>query len=519
MSEFLAIDWDQHHLSGFDATAVRGKVEVRRLFALDWPDELSPSLFGASGTSGGAKTAGSAVEKTAQIRQQGEWLKQQLQQLGISTQQVLVCLPREMVVVRSLPVPDVSDHELPDIVRLQAETRMSSSLDQQLLDFLPLPKKADASTREVLVATVAVETVQTIQDILAAADLKPTSFGLSSVAASELVTRAAAVRQFDLRDANLVLAKHHRRLEISLVQEGCLLFAHSAQLHGDDDAHDVKLALAEISRSLVALEPVLDGKPLSRAWVIGTQERTDSLRTALKTRLGCDVFSLEALTDLSIPIVGDAGEEASQNENGNDANFAGPMGLLLSASGAVAPAIDFLNARQSVKRADRKTVQLRIAIGAVLAALFLGGISLWVYNRSLATELQQKETEEKRLAAKIRAGKPTLESAGLLGQWQRKSIHLPDQFRALNAALPGTDRIYMTEFRFSPSNRNKLAVIKATGFAKERADVEALKQQLVDMNYVVKPTAVKESRKDSKYPIRFDLDLELAERPKEAAGK
>ena len=88
----------------------------------------------------------------------GEWQRGQLRELRISTITVLISLPRQDTVVRQLEVPgDVPDNELPDIVRLQAETKISSSLDQLLLDFLPLPKVADSPVRDVLMATVSKE--------------------------------------------------------------------------------------------------------------------------------------------------------------------------------------------------------------------------------------------------------------------------------------------------------------------------------------------------------------------------
>ena len=51
--------------------------------------------------------------------------------------------------------------------------------------------------------------------------------------------------------------------------------------------------------------------------------------------------------------------------------------------------------------------------------------------------------------------------------------------------------------------------VRAEGYAKERADVENLEQQLKDMKYRVRPTTVKISTKDPKYKYHFDLEVEI----------
>jgi hypothetical protein len=83
MANYIALDWEKRTLSGLEAEASKGRVQVRRRFELQWP---------ALDTEGPADPL-----------QTGNWLKGELQQLGIEARRVLVSLPREEVVVRRSP--------------------------------------------------------------------------------------------------------------------------------------------------------------------------------------------------------------------------------------------------------------------------------------------------------------------------------------------------------------------------------------------------------------------------------
>ena len=235
MTQYLALDWESHRLSGICANVDGGQILSQSCFQLDWPANLAEDDDGT---------------------QTGRWLREELDRLGIAVSQVLVCLPREDSVVRQLELPAVPDKELPDIVRLQAATNLTS-LDQFLLDFLPLPTLPEADGRDVLMATIPIELANRIRTATAAAGLELKSIGLSPVATAELVARAEAGRGDDPRQSSLFVALHGERVEISMMRQQCLIFSHSAQLSGTDAADYSRLLLAEINRARSYLEKCL----------------------------------------------------------------------------------------------------------------------------------------------------------------------------------------------------------------------------------------------------------------------
>ena len=166
MSDFLAIDLELHRICGIEASVERGSVKIRKSFSLEVPESIS-------------------VDDPQGL---GEWLKGELRRERVSASQVCISLPREDVIVRHLETPDVSDNELPDLVRYQSAAKSSIPLDQLTLDFLPLPRRTDSTVRDVLVSTVHQDRIKRLRTISSAAGLDLQSVGVSSVATAGIVS-------------------------------------------------------------------------------------------------------------------------------------------------------------------------------------------------------------------------------------------------------------------------------------------------------------------------------------------
>ena len=499
MPEYLAIDRESHQISGIEASVGKGSLRLRKAFTIALPSdaelaeiEQKPGLLNAQGQ----------LADADRDRMQGAWLKEELKRQKISARQVLLCLPRESTVVRQLDVPDIDENELADIVRLQAETKISTSLDQLRLDFLPLPKRAGAAGREVLMATVTRDFADRSSSFLAAADLETASIGVSSIATSELVVRAEDKRGIPAGDVSLLLARNGNRLEISLVRDKCLLFTHGAQLSVDSEQQAIQSMLAEVSRSFMAMQRVLGDEQVARAWVVGPAESSAELCEALQKRLTCDVFPLEPITELDLKV--DAG-----GDEANLSRFAGPLGMLLAKSGAVTTQLDFLAPRESIKRMDPKKRQALVIGGAVAAAFLLTIIGARVYISNLKSEISEKEAELVRLKKVVRDGAPTMTVHNTVTQWKRHDVNTLDQKARKIDAFPGTRLVYFKQIRWIGGKEKTKLRISADGFAKSDDDIDSMKESLRQAGYTVMPSGEKLTRKDPAYPWEFKLLLEL----------
>ena len=232
MPRTIAFDWEADYLAGVEADVSGSTVRVRRCFRYDWPAQTDPPPDANS---------------------LGRWLAEALKQEGISPGEARVVLPREAVVVRRLELPNVSEDELPDLVRFQAATKSSTPLDRLALDYLPLPVDEADTTRQVLMVTVDKERLRRVRDTLAAAGIEPKSVGISPVAVGELVTRIEGEHSADPHKATLVIFQDARRVEITTLVQHRVTFSHHCRLSGTEDAAGLRSSLVEIDRTVIAL--------------------------------------------------------------------------------------------------------------------------------------------------------------------------------------------------------------------------------------------------------------------------
>ena len=350
MPEYLALDFDTHQLAGVCARVSNQRLHIQQCFQLEWPANIDHWTDPAAA---------------------GAWLQRELARLRVSAGEVLVSLPRDEVVVRQLDVPDVPDEELPALVRLQAETKSASSLDEMVLDFLPLPRPGDSAARQVLMITIARERLDRLGELTAAAGLELKAAGISTVATSELVARAEAPLDRDRDEAALVVTQSPHRVEIALVRDDHLLFTHSAQASDADPSAANAATLAEVRRSLGALAQLDANLRATRAWVVGDEAETAVLRRVLEQSLDCAVSPLEPLAARGIA-------SRTRERQERQAQLAGPIGMLLATADPTVATVDLLRPRQPLIRPDRRRLKLGLAIGGAVAVVAIAfGNTLW----------------------------------------------------------------------------------------------------------------------------------------------
>lgn len=212
MPDFLALDWEHGQVCGLDAEVTNSGVRVRKAFTLKWPEGKSPW-----------EDAPAA----------GGWLNEQFKSLGLIAKSVLVTVPREDAVVRMLEVPNVSDAELPNVVRFQAAAKSTRPLDSLLLDFLPLPRREGVAGREVLVATIGREVLDPLKLVLLRTGCELAGVSLTATAMAELIARLEKSDPPPPQSVELAIISHEHLVEITLLRDRALLLTHAARLPDD----------------------------------------------------------------------------------------------------------------------------------------------------------------------------------------------------------------------------------------------------------------------------------------------
>ncbi|MCA9070695.1 MAG: hypothetical protein KDA84_17315, partial [Planctomycetaceae bacterium] len=349
-------------------------------------------------------------------KEASDWLKRQLAERGVSTKSVLLSLPRESIVVRRLTVPNVPEEELPPLVQMQAATKSSTPIDQLDLDFLPLPMTGSDGGRDVLMCTMAKKRSSKIKSVLEQAGLDLQGLGVSSVATAELIAREERSRKLDPAETSLIIAQHGPRVEITIFQEQCVILSHSTQFHSDeeDSFGDESLIVSEVRRTMVSLHPQSGQLRIDRVWLIGNEDELAKLAHTMEDRLKCPTFSLNP------PTASDVKNTAADWPKPVTA-FAGPLGMLMSQGGSLAQSIDFQSPRKERPKRDIKKLRL-MAAGAAGIVLLVGLMGYrWWKVESLGEEQTDRLAQVNEIEKTLKAGKPTLEAAGLVGEWEQKA--------------------------------------------------------------------------------------------------
>jgi hypothetical protein len=483
MADYLALDWDDQRLVGVAAQVASKHVQIRAVLDFKWAEGETPS---------------------EQPEAAGKRLRAELDQASAANGPVIVSLPREDAIVRLLELPECTDDELPELVRFQAVTRSAVPLERLLLDYLPLPALKEAPGRRVWMATIGKQASDRVQAILSAAGLEAAAISLSSLGTAELIAHQSASGSADAESATLVVSCVDLRVEITGIWQNRVVLMHSATLSSHDPPEDqLAQIVAETARSTVALSQAAPGLQIGSGWLIGSRTEHSPLADTLSERFG---FKFHVLTDpASTP-----GVSADSNSSLSQSPLAWtPLGLLLGQSSQRVDPIDFLHPRRQHPKPDRR--KLYLVLGAAAVVLLLAGIWGAIQRRvwQLEEQIAKLKSENETAQALLDKNAPLRETAAWVDDWTQRDIDWLEQFRAIEQAKGGADKLYLTTFDANVATRDKLAVVVAAGRAKVPSDVDDFEDKLVELGYRVTPKEISEDTTDPLYPVKIDLNLEV----------
>jgi len=463
------------------------------LIALHWGTDEITAAAPAKGRDVRAVSLGAAPQDDPAAV--GRWLKAELSRHRLSGKRALVVLPRSAAVFRKLALPDVPDDELPDLVRMQAATKCPTPLDRLRLDFVPLPRRGES--REVLLATIPGKTADDALAAVRAAGLEPAGVGLSPFGVAARVTADEG--------STLIVAVQGTAVEITMVRDRTVVLSHSTELQGGSIEEDRKWLPGEVTRAVVAADHLAAAGGISRVVLLGPGDLLAPLVDVFAERYGGRADLIDEPGGLDVTSAEGAVSPAA---------LAAAAGQLDAAGGPAR--LDFLNPRKRVERPDRRRLQASVIAAGVALVAVVGYYLSWQKQGDLEDRIANLRTEGTELDATLKQGKPTLDAHGKVNEWLGDRADWVEQLATLDAAMPGTERAYLTKLTFDPATTASLGVVRGTGLAKDRFDVQRLNEALAGKGYLVAPKSIIESRRDPQYPKLFELDLTIP-RPKPAA--
>ena len=315
MPTLLALEWDANEARVVVAKATGTSVTFERALAID----LSPSDPGEEGDT---------VQSADEV---GQTIESAIADLSIGKAEVLCCVGRSNIELRFLRLPDAPEDELPSMVRMQATQQFAHLSDDSVLDFIPLEEVVD-SQPNVLAASLAKSSLDSITSACDAADLAPSHIVLRPFSAASLIRRTSADNRC-LVSVDVV----GDEADISVLRAGHLIFTRTVRVTTDSHAIATTL-IAEVRRTIVAARNQMSGDHVEHLEIFGIQSNHRQFGELAEKELNLSVAYFD-------PFAGQAlSRSLRDNLPQNRGKFAPLIGVVLDEVDA-SHAIDFLSPR------------------------------------------------------------------------------------------------------------------------------------------------------------------------------
>jgi Tfp pilus assembly PilM family ATPase len=465
----------------------------------------------------------------------GEAIAKALHRLHAKPSQVVIGVPRQTVVLRTLVLPEIDDvRELASMVHMQIAKDLPFKQDEAVIDFVvrrhsPVAPPGTAASEqvpaepgaiqdppkvEVLVAAVKRETVAYYEKVAAAAKLKLAGLGLLSQANARCA-EACGVAALNECVALVTL----RRDEVGIdIVAGSLRYSRGAVIcpaqsesddshtagevpaessttasaPGEDGAGFVEAVTIELVRNLHSYNGAEINPPVTKLVVAGSTGCEEEVAEALQKRLNLPCTRLDVAAGLELT--------ASAREHAAEA--IGAIGLGLGANDPGGLPFDFLNPKRPAVQRDTRRLRV-LAWGAAVVVLLIGILGLRAHLVGERMKVYEAVRKELTGAEKhVPTYRRMQQQAAAVQKWVKGSRNWLEQLAYLSTVLPGSENLYVTSISVSGQGAIHLAVQ-----AKSGEILADLQKQLRAAGYELKPLAITPGNDRHGYQFRSAVEL------------
>ena len=482
MSETLVIEWGRDRLLAALGSAESSSVKIQSAVSIDRQGgELLPSEL-------------------------GEKLAAGLKSVGVTANEAIVVFERNLVTFSRITLPNIGDDEIPEMVKMQAATRLTVPVESVYMDFAPLPIPAGSETRDVLLVTVPRQYINQVKEALdvCAIELKGVRVSSFGIAAS-VVHSGLMQKNADSRAVETIIALGSDSIEMIFMSGHNVAFSHSGASWTSIEAIE-QAVRSEISRARMAAEGDMGSYVVRRLTLIGSPDVTAAVPDSITKRLN----------DADVARVDPQNALLSGSFTGISAtDLLAIAGVVANVQTPSVTSVDLVNPRRTPEKSDYSRVKKLLLAGVAVLAL-VGG---WKWREAKVTAIQKEvaavsgEVEDMEGAYKLASNE--LKLAANLASWSDRDISWLDEMQKLQGLMGGTDRVFIKKFNFHLMSGDYIAAFDAEGYAKSRRDIEDLMRVLTEAGYEVKPTEITQSLKDPNYNMELRLEVNIPTPPKE----
>ena len=424
---------------------------------------------------------------------------------GKNRPQVAVVFPRQFVTIHRIQLPQGTDGELPDMVRMQATMRLTVPVESVSMDFAPLPVIAGSMTRDVLLVTAPNDQVSQARRTLNEAGLEFKELRVSAFCLAQAAAQAGILTEStDASLVDVVVLMRRDFIEVTFLRGTAVLYSHSGSSWSSADAIERTLR-SELTRARMSAAESLGDHKIRRILLIGSADATSAVSDQLASRF--DSATIERIDPATSLVHGKLTEGITATD------VVALAGAIQGHAKATVAAVDLINPR---KPPEKKDYRRSAVLGGALAALLLFA-AVYFWRQGQINELSVRKdlllASNNAIQQELTAGEEELNQAGRIGEWVDRDIEWLDEIVRLQAVLPKTDRFFIDNFQFSTVQKNGTGIIKLQGYARTNADIEEGGRLLTEAGYGVKAYTprLEPASGAPEYAIKVELELTLPE--------
>lgn len=204
------------------------------------------------------------------------------QKEGIEGDVIVTSFPSHRVILRTTEMPFTQVNKIDATIRFEAESTMAIPLDDMVVDFALLERRAQSST--VLITCVEKTLLQDYVDALRKADMVPDSIDIDSLALARLVKELKEERSIALIDVGV------EKASVDIFHRGDLRFTRSIPVEEGAKAtlKQIKPVLDEVILSIKAYQGGQQ-EGIDEIWLMGGRSRIKGVSDYLEKGVGATI--------------------------------------------------------------------------------------------------------------------------------------------------------------------------------------------------------------------------------------
>lgn len=467
---WTVFDWCATGITLATVQATKGRLVLQNSAFLEWPNGLDP---------------------LAQPEDRGAWLKLQCEQRSIGNRNVVLLLPRNLVQIRLLKFPRVTDEELEKLVALQMESRTGSGSESLAWDLLIHPE-FETDERFVTVLTISERSLNAMVNAMRAAGCTLSVVTCGDLCINRLKADAGEPAKASPASTQFFVLTNRSKLEVQVVRNSFPVA--SATLSTDPNESCRPDQLASHANSLAYRL----NAGLPEAWRV---DRIDHYHVA-----GSNAEQLAAALHRG----GAHGEVINRDER-EPRILATVAGLCSSVR-----LPDPVRPQRVLQRQTATRSMIRLA-ACLLGLAAIGGVYVQSVMAESASELARLQSQRDQLSDYAQRGQSVVQTASAINAWKNETRNCSQELAAVLASIKSPDDIIVTRVQMEHQPDGEPPVIRLDGMVKSSEILKSLHQSLMQTPQVqaIRPQGVEPAPEDAALPIQFRLELVLADKTSE----